>query len=75
MTTHIGHVAESSINEGMWNYIGGARRLPVQWVSWLSHTRRDPPTLEELRADLERHSTRDGGRFIPINTTGHSCRR
>jgi len=40
--------------EDMWDYVGGARRLPVQWVSWLSHTRSDPPTLEELRADLER---------------------
>ncbi|KAH9973805.1 hypothetical protein BGW80DRAFT_1306502 [Lactifluus volemus] len=38
----------------MWDYVGGARRLPVQWVSWLSHTRPDPPTIEELRADLER---------------------
>ncbi|KAH8987918.1 hypothetical protein EDB92DRAFT_1875029 [Lactarius akahatsu] len=38
----------------MWHYIGGKRRLPVQWVSWLSHTRPDPPTLEELQADLER---------------------
>ncbi|KAH9962943.1 hypothetical protein BC827DRAFT_1266743 [Russula dissimulans] len=42
------------VYEDMWNYIGGARRLPVQWLSWLSHTRRDSPTLEELRADLER---------------------
>ncbi|KAH9074273.1 hypothetical protein EDB83DRAFT_2355916 [Lactarius deliciosus] len=38
----------------MWHYIGGKRRLPVQWVSWLSHTRPDPPTHEELHADLER---------------------
>ncbi|KAN0116207.1 hypothetical protein V8E52_006264 [Russula decolorans] len=42
------------VYEDMWCYIGGARRLPVQWVSWLSHTRTAPPTLEELRADLER---------------------
>ncbi|KAI0277913.1 hypothetical protein BGY98DRAFT_917573 [Russula aff. rugulosa BPL654] len=42
------------VYEDMWCYIGGAKRLPVQWVSWLSHTRTPPPTLEELRADLER---------------------
>ncbi|KAI9438685.1 hypothetical protein H4582DRAFT_190507 [Lactarius indigo] len=42
------------VYEDMWHYIGGKRRLPVQWVSWLSHTRPDPPTLEELQADLER---------------------
>ncbi|KAF8258668.1 hypothetical protein EI94DRAFT_1753950 [Lactarius quietus] len=42
------------VYEDMWNYIGGTRRLPVQWVSWLSHTRPDPPTLEELQMDLER---------------------
>ncbi|ETW77965.1 hypothetical protein HETIRDRAFT_27404, partial [Heterobasidion irregulare TC 32-1] len=38
----------------MWSYVGNARRLPVQWTSWLSHTRRIPPTLDELQADLER---------------------
>ncbi|KAH9979765.1 hypothetical protein BJV74DRAFT_779922, partial [Russula compacta] len=42
------------VYEDMWDYVGGARRLPVQWLSWMSHTRTDPPTLEELRADLER---------------------
>ncbi|KAI9458571.1 hypothetical protein BJY52DRAFT_1212084 [Lactarius psammicola] len=44
------------VYEDMWHYIGGTRRLPgsFQWVSWLSHTRPDPPSLEELQADLER---------------------
>ncbi|KAI9509042.1 hypothetical protein F5148DRAFT_1283375 [Russula earlei] len=42
------------VDEDMWDYVGGAKRLPVQWVSWLSHTRENPPTLEELRADLAR---------------------
>ncbi|KAI0315000.1 hypothetical protein OF83DRAFT_1134118 [Amylostereum chailletii] len=42
------------VYEDMWHYIGGSRKLPVQWVSWMSHTRPDPPTLEELRADLVR---------------------
>ncbi|PWN51304.1 hypothetical protein IE53DRAFT_314162 [Violaceomyces palustris] len=27
------------------------RQLPVQWVMWLRHTRRDPPSLEELERD------------------------
>lgn len=31
-----------------------ARQLPVQWTSWLSHTRPDPPTLQELQADILR---------------------
>ncbi|KAG8757523.1 hypothetical protein FRC12_010285 [Ceratobasidium sp. 428] len=26
----------------------------VQWTSWLSHTRPDPPTLQELQADILR---------------------
>ncbi|KAJ7664318.1 hypothetical protein B0H17DRAFT_1091984, partial [Mycena rosella] len=30
----------------MWTYVGGSRRLAVQWSSWLTHTRPDPPTLE-----------------------------
>ncbi|KIP12155.1 hypothetical protein PHLGIDRAFT_124328, partial [Phlebiopsis gigantea 11061_1 CR5-6] len=38
----------------MWTYIAGERRLPVQWTSWLTHTRIYPPSLEELAADLER---------------------
>ncbi|KAF9442967.1 hypothetical protein P691DRAFT_764717 [Macrolepiota fuliginosa MF-IS2] len=40
--------------EDVWNYIGGGKRLPVQWSMWLSHTRRHPPTVEELHQDLER---------------------
>ncbi|KAI0763101.1 hypothetical protein BD413DRAFT_606786 [Trametes elegans] len=38
----------------MWAYIGGRRRLAVQWTAWLTHTRHHPPSLEELQADLER---------------------
>ncbi|KAI0366829.1 hypothetical protein BV20DRAFT_971339 [Pilatotrama ljubarskyi] len=38
----------------MWEYVGGQKRLPVQWTAWLAHTRPHPPTLEELQADLER---------------------
>ncbi|KXN84063.1 hypothetical protein AN958_00513 [Leucoagaricus sp. SymC.cos] len=40
--------------EDVWNYIGGGKRLPAQWNMWLSHTRKHPPTLEELQQDLER---------------------
>ncbi|EIM85060.1 uncharacterized protein STEHIDRAFT_122959 [Stereum hirsutum FP-91666 SS1] len=38
----------------MWTYIGGQRRLPIQWSAWLSHTRPDPPSIEELEADIIR---------------------
>ncbi|KAL6300414.1 hypothetical protein BKA93DRAFT_532367 [Sparassis latifolia] len=38
----------------MWHYIAGNRRIAVQWTSWLTHTRPNPPTLEELQADAER---------------------
>ncbi|KAF8609181.1 hypothetical protein BDV93DRAFT_518030 [Ceratobasidium sp. AG-I] len=31
-----------------------ARQLPVQWTSWLSHTRPDPPTIQELQKDILR---------------------
>ncbi|GLB42359.1 putative accessory subunit of the mitochondrial membrane respiratory chain NADH dehydrogenase (Complex I), that is believed not to be involved in catalysis [Lyophyllum shimeji] len=40
--------------EDMWDYIGGRKRLPIQWSTWLSHTRAHPPTLEELQADMAR---------------------
>ncbi|KAK7039515.1 hypothetical protein R3P38DRAFT_480894 [Favolaschia claudopus] len=38
----------------MWTYVGGHRRLAVQWSAWLTHTRPDPPTVEELEMDLRR---------------------
>ncbi|KAF8889709.1 hypothetical protein BD779DRAFT_1520596 [Infundibulicybe gibba] len=40
--------------EAVWHYIGGGRRLPVQWSAWLSHTRANPPTLQELEVDMAR---------------------
>ncbi|KAF8843815.1 hypothetical protein BDN67DRAFT_896257 [Paxillus ammoniavirescens] len=41
-------------NDDMWAYIASGRRLPVQWNAWLTHTRHNPPTIEELQADLAR---------------------
>ncbi|KAJ7211357.1 hypothetical protein GGX14DRAFT_565226 [Mycena pura] len=41
-------------SEDVYKYIGGGKRLAVQWSSWLTHTRLYPPTLEELQADLLR---------------------
>ncbi|OAX42600.1 hypothetical protein K503DRAFT_853832 [Rhizopogon vinicolor AM-OR11-026] len=41
-------------NEDMWAYVASGKRLPVQWSAWLTHTRPDPPTTEELQADLAR---------------------
>ncbi|KAH9478556.1 hypothetical protein JR316_0009013 [Psilocybe cubensis] len=41
-------------DEDMWKYVGGQRRLAVQWSAWLTHTRRDPPTIQELEADVLR---------------------
>ncbi|ESK90728.1 hypothetical protein Moror_4086 [Moniliophthora roreri MCA 2997] len=40
--------------EDQWLYIGGQRRLPIQWSAWLSHTRVNPPTMQELQIDLFR---------------------
>ncbi|KAF7360413.1 hypothetical protein MVEN_00771300 [Mycena venus] len=40
--------------DDMWKYVGGNKRLAVQWSSWLTHTRPDPPSLEELQVDLIR---------------------
>ncbi|KAG1745327.1 hypothetical protein EDB19DRAFT_485896 [Suillus lakei] len=44
-------------NEDMWAYVASGKRLPVQWSAWLTHTRPDPPTLEELQADLSTSTT------------------
>ncbi|KAF9268385.1 hypothetical protein L218DRAFT_918971 [Marasmius fiardii PR-910] len=40
--------------EDQWLYIGGRRRLAIQWSAWLSHTRAHPPTMQELQVDLMR---------------------
>ncbi|KAF9568675.1 hypothetical protein CPC08DRAFT_678969 [Agrocybe pediades] len=40
--------------EAVWKYVGGGKRLPIQWSAWLTHTRKHPPTLQELQMDLER---------------------
>ncbi|KAF9528336.1 hypothetical protein CPB83DRAFT_854416 [Crepidotus variabilis] len=40
--------------DDMWKYIGGSKRLPIQWSAWLTHTRLQPPTLQELEADIAR---------------------
>ncbi|KAJ8085902.1 hypothetical protein PM082_004721 [Marasmius tenuissimus] len=40
--------------EDQWLYIGGGKRLAVQWSAWLSHTRANPPTMQELQLDMLR---------------------
>ncbi|KDR80113.1 hypothetical protein GALMADRAFT_1179861 [Galerina marginata CBS 339.88] len=40
--------------EDMWKYIGGGKRLAIQWSAWLTHTRPQPPTIEELQVDMNR---------------------
>ncbi|KAJ3516762.1 hypothetical protein NLJ89_g938 [Agrocybe chaxingu] len=40
--------------ENSWQYIGGGKRLAIQWSAWLTHTRRNPPTIHELQADSTR---------------------
>lgn len=41
-------------NEDMWAYVASGKRLPVQWSAWLTHTRPDPPSIEELHVDIAR---------------------
>lgn len=38
------------VNEGM---------LPPQWLTWLKHTRRDPPSIQELEEDVRRRQILD----------------
>ncbi|WVQ79998.1 hypothetical protein IAT38_002099 [Cryptococcus sp. DSM 104549] len=37
-------------------YMREDMRPPFQWRAWLSHTRHDPPTVEELQRDLVRQA-------------------
>ncbi|KAF8552098.1 hypothetical protein OG21DRAFT_197254 [Imleria badia] len=41
-------------SDDMWTYIASGKRLPVQWNAWLTHTRLDPPSIEELETDMAR---------------------
>jgi len=41
-------------SKDMWDYALRTGNLPIQWTSWLSHTRPNPPTVEELERDLVR---------------------
>lgn len=46
------------INSGNYSnrleYRLGTQQLPVQWTAWMSFTRQDPPTMEELKKDWVR---------------------
>lgn len=43
------------------------RNIPVQWMLWLRQTRRDPPSIEELRLDAERiEATRHNARVLAL---------
>jgi len=45
---------QKAANKDMWDYALKSGTLPVQWTSWLSHTRPKPPTIEELERDFSR---------------------
>ncbi|KIY64190.1 hypothetical protein CYLTODRAFT_402177 [Cylindrobasidium torrendii FP15055 ss-10] len=45
---------EYATKDAYWDYIGGKKRLPAQWSAWLSHTRIDAPTWDELQRDMAR---------------------
>ncbi|KAI9067016.1 hypothetical protein FKP32DRAFT_1621225 [Trametes sanguinea] len=51
-------IVKYAAGKDMWEYVGGRKRLAIQWSAWLTHTRKHPPTIEachrELHADLER---------------------
>ncbi|KAI0823005.1 hypothetical protein BC628DRAFT_633514 [Trametes gibbosa] len=53
-TARTKRVVKYAEGRDMWAYVGGKKRLAIQWTSWLTHTRHHAPTLEELHADLER---------------------
>ncbi|KDQ58427.1 hypothetical protein JAAARDRAFT_34217 [Jaapia argillacea MUCL 33604] len=38
----------------LYQYASGGRNLPVQWMMWLTHSRQQAPTTDELRADIAR---------------------
>jgi NADH:ubiquinone oxidoreductase subunit len=47
--------------------------IPVQWQAWLRHTRKDPPSMEELRMEHERRQallkiqqTKDSKEWSPM---------
>ncbi|TRM63583.1 hypothetical protein BD626DRAFT_494735 [Schizophyllum amplum] len=53
-TTRTSRSIRYKSDEDQYAYMSRQKNLPVQWTAWLSHTRPNPPTLEELQADFER---------------------
>ncbi|KAJ3715088.1 hypothetical protein C8R42DRAFT_681614 [Lentinula raphanica] len=54
--------------DDVWNYIGGSKRLPIQWSAWLAHTRLNPPSIQELQMDLMRqHRVQQNAALIEAN--------
>ncbi|KAI6020003.1 hypothetical protein F5J12DRAFT_814704 [Pisolithus orientalis] len=45
-------IIQYTSDDDMLAYVASGKRLPVQWSSWLTYTRRDAPTIEEVQADL-----------------------
>ncbi|KAI5887100.1 uncharacterized protein SCHCODRAFT_01340015 [Schizophyllum commune H4-8] len=53
-TTRTSRSVRYKSKEDEYAYIARQKLLPVQWSAWLSHTRQNAPTMEELLADAER---------------------
>ncbi|KAL1695755.1 hypothetical protein GGG16DRAFT_44608 [Schizophyllum commune] len=53
-TTRTSRSVRYKSKEDEYAYIARQKLLPVQWSAWLSHTRQNAPTMEELIADAER---------------------
>ncbi|KAL1741928.1 hypothetical protein HDZ31DRAFT_44372 [Schizophyllum fasciatum] len=53
-TTRTSRSVRYKSKEDEYAYISRHKLLPVQWSAWLSHTRQNAPTLEELQADADR---------------------
>ncbi|KAL1757447.1 hypothetical protein FB107DRAFT_209143 [Schizophyllum commune] len=53
-TTRTSRSVRYKSKEDEYAYIARQKLLPVQWSAWLSHTRQNAPTMDELIADAER---------------------
>jgi len=53
-SSHTKRVVKYVRQDDMYAYASGIARLPVQWTAWMAHTRRHPPSIEELQIDLAR---------------------
>jgi len=70
---HSRRVVKFQSTDDTFGLASSGARLPVQWTAWLSHTRPDPPNLEELERDaIRQQSLEQNVRVLQLRDNGQA---